>query len=237
MAIVSRQEFADLCGDDVKYLNVYISRKKVVLFDDSGKTLDTKNGINAAFIKRRKEFNAVKKDEKQIIASIPVNPHKVKVPAPAKDEDEGEEVPLDPKMEEAVKSGSLNSVFGRYTAAEYMFMQLRGNAELALTRAEKEKMQLEKAKGELLPIILVTEVYKRYSNNIFNHFESGIEIIADKFCQIMAGGNRDLHTRALEECRHVLKRCIQDAGMETNEDIERLVTEFSISRARGEKKI
>ncbi len=61
MAIVSRQEFADMCGDDVKLLNVYIQRKKVILHDAAGKQIDSDNLINQLYRKKRKEINKSKK--------------------------------------------------------------------------------------------------------------------------------------------------------------------------------
>ncbi len=236
MAIVSRQEFADMCGDDVKILNVYISRKKVIATKEG---IDTKNPINVAYVKKRKQSNAVKKETVEVIKRVP--PAKMQPKAKSLgDEDDSEDnpdVPYTPETIAAMKSGRVANPDDHLSAAEYMFMQLKGNAELAITRAEKEAFQLEKAKGRLLPIDLVTDIHKRYASNIFNHFENGVENMAVKFCQMVAAGDMEKYTAFLEACRHELKRCIAEAGAETAEDIERLIEEFSDNRGRGEKKV
>lgn len=237
MAIVSRQEFADMCGDDVKLLNVYISRKKVIATKEG---IDTKNAINSGYLKKRKEVNAVKKDTAEVIKRIPPN----KIQPRAKnlaDEDENEEnpdVPYTPETIAAVKSGKLEHFSeSDLSTAEYMFLQLKGNAKLSLTRAEKEAFQLQKAKGQLLPIDLVMDIHARYVNNIFNNFENAIGNMAVRFCQMVAGGDMAKYTSFMEACRQELKRSVTDAGRETDEDIERLVAMFSETKARGEKRV
>lgn len=236
MAIVSRQEFADMCGDDVKLLNVYISRQKVVATKDG---IDTKNTLNAGYLKKRKEANAVKKETAEVIKRIPPNKMQPKAKNLADEDDieENPDVPYTPDTIAAVKSGKVVSGDDQLSAAEYMFMQLKGNAKLSLTRAEKEAFQLQKAKGQLLPIDLVMDIHARYVNNIFNNFENGIGNMAVQFCQMVAAGDMSKYTAFMEACRHQLKRCVTDAGRETDEDIERLVAMFSETKARGEKKV
>jgi hypothetical protein len=99
MAIVTRQEFADLCGDDVKSITVNITRKKIILDDDTGKNIDTKHPLNATFIKKRKAWNNAKKESQALIKSIPVNPRKGK----SDEEDPEDELP-DPIDERLLKT-------------------------------------------------------------------------------------------------------------------------------------
>lgn len=235
MAIVSRQEFSDLCGDDVKIINVYISRKKVIATKEG---IDTKNQVNAAFIKKRKDQNAIKKETQQVIARIPKATIQPKAHTLG-DEDGTEDNPDVPYTQEtlrAVKAGNLDGDTGDLSMAQYMMMQLKGNAKLAVTRAEKEKFQLEKAKGQLLPIDLVTDINKGYAKNFLSHYENGLENLAVKFCQMVAAGNMEKYTEFMEACRFELKRCLNDAGKQMDEDIERLIMQYSDTRMRGEKK-
>jgi len=60
MSLVSRKDFSTLCGDDVKKINVWISRKKIILIN---KLIDTENIINKNFLKERQIYNSKNKTE------------------------------------------------------------------------------------------------------------------------------------------------------------------------------
>ena len=60
MSLVSRKDFSTLCGDDVKKINVWISRKKIILIN---KLIDTENIINKNFLKERQIYNSKNKIE------------------------------------------------------------------------------------------------------------------------------------------------------------------------------
>ena len=237
MAEVSRQEFADMCGDDVKTLNVYISRGKVIINNkvDKSKAIDTTHPINKVFIKQRKESNKLKVQTKQIIATLPkaaIHPRQHILPS---DDDEDDEMPesISPETMMALFAGNKGGRRVRGDDDElggmqkWLLMKIKGDAELVSLKVEREQLLLQKAAGKLLPVDLVTEVHRRYATHIFSHFENGIETIAAKFCDIMAGGDQSLYARAVDDCRSVLTSCIKAAGKDVNEDIERLVADFS----------
>jgi hypothetical protein len=239
MAIVSRQEFAEMCGIDPAILRVNIQRKKVIVSGEGGKTIDTDNPINKAFKQKQKAIVVAKKEEKEVIARIPkAQPFKIRE---ADNEDQEDDTPeaLTPEAMMALFAGNKGGRRGKGDdeklggMEKWILMKIKGDAELVSLKVEREELLLQKTAGKLLPVDLVTEVHRRYATHIFNHFESGVESIAMKFCEIMAGGDKTLYTRALDDCRALLTTCIQKAGKDVDEDIRRLVYEFSDKKRLG----
>lgn len=229
MSIVTRAEFAQMCGDDIKALNVYVQRGKVRVGENG---IDTKNPLNKIHLKKRKEFNANKNkgivDAKTVPAFI--NPAPPALPFVIAGEYTRVETP-----NEKVKRESDNE--SDETFAYYQKKKLKGDAEAAVIRAEREQLQLDKTAGKLLPLDMVTNIHKLYARNIFVNFENSLETLATKFCEILAGGDQRLYTRLLQELKQQLDLVITKAGKETDEDIETLIEDYSETRHRGERKI
>ena len=226
MSIVARTEFAQLCGDDVKTLNVYIQRGKVTVGDNG---IDTKNPKNKMHLQKRKAFNDAKKagqiDPKTIPAAV--NYEVIKTP---------DNESTTPKTHTtALKRQSQNA--DDQNIAFYQKKKLMGEAEKAVLSAEREQLLLDKAAGKLLPLDMVTNIHKLYARNIFVNFENALETLATKFCEIMAGGDQRLYTRVLQELKLSLDVVITKAGNETQEDIDTLIEDYSETRHRGERKI
>lgn len=226
MSILTRGEFAILCGDDIKALNVYIQRGKVRVGENG---IDTKNAINKVHLAKRKTFNANK--NKGII-----NPQTI---PPAVKYDDAAKIDPDvtpPETHNAkLKRQSDNS--DDENIAFYQKKKLMGEAEKAVLGAEREQLLLDKAAGKLLPLDMVTNIHKLYARNIFVNFENHLETLATKFCEIMAGGDQRLYTRVLQELKLSLDTVITKAGNETQEDIDTLIEDYSETRHRGERKI
>lgn len=246
MAIITRKEFAEQCGDKVTILNVYIQRGKVTTHGDKGKYIDTENAVNMAYLEDRRFKNGlldgtitppkvvkqVKKPDKQTLQK-PVAVSKTKKPTvktktpvkkPEKIIPEKVIPPVDPEKN-ARDSQRIRQVMTK-TDKELELLQLN---------IEKSRLQLEKTAGKLLPIDLIHDVHKRYARNIFVNFENGCENIASKFCNIMASGDMEMYGRIMEDLRKELNRCITTAGVETTQDIDRLIDDYSETRARGER--
>ena len=66
MAIVTRKEFAELCGKTTNYINNYIIRNQVSVIPPDGKLIDTENPLNILFKKKCKsiERNKTEKERK-----------------------------------------------------------------------------------------------------------------------------------------------------------------------------
>jgi hypothetical protein len=222
MSILTRAEFAQLCGDDVKALNVYIQRDKVRVGENG---IDTKNPKNKMHLQKRKAFNEAKKsgqiDPKTIIPYVNHDLPKVQ---------EGNTSDFTQPERESDNSDDESLAF-------YQKKKLMGEAEKAVLGAEREQLLLDKAAGKLLPLDMVTNIHKLYARNIFVNFENALETLATKFCEIMAGGDQRLYTRVLQELKLSLDAVISKAGNETQEDIDTLIEDYSETRHRGERKI
>lgn len=243
MAIVSRQEFADMCGIDPAILRVNIQRKKVIVCGDGGKSIDTANQINKAFKDKQKTMATARREEKEVISRIPKASTKFKIKEVDSDDPDEDNDPIpDSLSAEQMMALFAGNKGGRRSKGDsdelggmqkWIMMKIKGDAQLVSLKVEREQLLLQKTAGKLLPVDLVTEVHRRYATHIFNHFESGIETIAVKFCEIMAGGDKALYARALDDCRALLTSCINSAGKDVDEDIKRLVFDFSEKKRLG----
>lgn len=59
MPIVSRKQYAELCGDDILKINKWIQRGKISVSAVNKKLIDTENAINATFMADRRRFNGI----------------------------------------------------------------------------------------------------------------------------------------------------------------------------------
>lgn len=229
MAIVSRAEFAELCRMDVKALNVYISRKKIILHDGGGKTIDTENMINMLFKKTRLELQKLKTEEKKVLESIPANPRT------GKSFDDDDEEPLPPPIDknfitEAIKAGGDEGVSGE-NMQSWIRKKMKGDADLVALRVEKEQLLLDKAAGRLIPIDVASNILRSQARSIFANMENAIENIASIYCNVMASGNMEMYARILEEGQKQLAISIERAGADASNDLEIILNEYSDSRA------
>lgn len=242
MGQVSRQDFADLCGVDMDSLRTYISRKKVIVHGEKGKFIDTSNPINKAFRDKRKSNADSKKEMQDIIARIPVNQRKGKPDSFNDDEDDDNPLPesLSPEALLALFAGNKGGRQGKggddsESMQRYIKMKIKGDGELVAAKVIKENIQIEKLSGSLLPIDLVHSIQEVYCKSIFNSFENGCQNFASLICARLVNGDMTLYTQLVGELMAILQKCVDDAGRQAEDDIDRLIDEFSISKGRGEK--
>jgi hypothetical protein len=245
MAELSREEFARLCGDNKAKLNTYIARKKVVVHGAKGELIDNTNPINKAHQRQRQEFNNQKTETNKLFERIGQS----KAVRHGRNNEDGEyadEANSSTPSLEAIDALFIGNQGGRKSsggeeaeraaAKKYMFMKLKGDAELVATRVEKEKILLAKVAGEVLPTEVAFNAHMIYKQSIVLAFETGIMNIANKFCHIMAAGNMDMYTQITEECRRELDRCVKDAGGESNRELEKMIREFNGVKAPTAKR-
>ena len=65
MAIVTRKEFAELCGKSTNYINTYITRNQISVIPPDGKLIDTENPLNILFKKKCKSIERNKTEEER----------------------------------------------------------------------------------------------------------------------------------------------------------------------------
>ncbi|MBB6236504.1 hypothetical protein HDC90_001116 [Pedobacter sp. AK013] len=228
MSIVSRQEFAKLCGDTVNALNAYIGRGKIIFMDESKKKIDTDHPINKAHLKNRIAFLEKKQEQQNLLSSIGPNPRKPPQEFLSQEEDDIPES-FDPGLMTALlsagKSGGKSGGDDDYQ--KWVKMKIRGDAEYISLKVETEKIKLSKAAGESLPIEIALNAHRIYLKTIVTAFENSIMNMANKFCHIMAAGDMAMYTKIVEECRYELNRCVADAGGDTNIELEKMIKEFS----------
>lgn len=247
MPIVTRNEFAEQCGDDVKKLNVYINRGKVSTVPGNKKVIDTTNAINSAFMNDRRRQNLLSSVGLPAVKppKIVTNPPKTGTKKPETGTKKPETVtksPDQPKNTEAVKKAAEPKEIRQKIAEQSARDNKRvdqeiekkaKDMELIELRIQREQLLLNKSAGQLLPVDLVTGIIKRHSSSIFANFERGCVNIASLF----SSGDPVLYAKVLGELKIELSRCVDNAGRQAGEEVDILITDFSQTLLRGQKKV
>jgi hypothetical protein len=229
MPIVTRKEFAELCGfPDAMQLNVFISRRNVSHLPDNKKLLDTDDPINALFIEAKKAQNAAKL---QAVATqdVSVIPKSKRVNKP--------KTGVQPK-EVQQKDKQIVEQLQKNQARVDQDMQKKALEIENLELAKQQKLlALNKAAGQLIPVDLVKGVLKRHSDSIIKSFERGIETLLTIIVQTTSGGDPKVHGKFLGMAKKTLSDCIVAAGEMSEEEITILVDEFSQQLNRGQRRV
>lgn len=240
MPLVSRKEFAELCGDPVPKINVWIGRDKLVLHPADKKLMDTEDPLNKAFIEARQVFNAAKgnpKEEKQ-----PKEPKKklkfvdiegVRAPGRPKKGNEKRVNPAEIQKKERQLAEQHN--ISKLRLDQDMQKKALEIENLELER-EKRKLELQKKAGELMPVDLVMGVLKRHADSINKSFEKGIESLVTSMTHTLAHGNQVVYGKYLGMAKQTLSDCIIKAGKSADEEVSILVDEFSQTLGRGQRR-
>lgn len=261
MPLISRKEYAELCGDRLDAVNVWINKRgKIMTVPGNKKLIDTDNPINAAFITERQVFNTQKKlsgsvpeksksvteKSKSVTKSELHNPPK-KRGRPSKSETEKltPEVSKTKKVlpEKPLKPSEIRQK-ERILAEQNVIAQARmdqdmqkkaQDIELQALRIQSEQIRLDKTAGNLLPIDLGLAVIERNANSILKTFEKGIERIADIYSN-MAGFDPTTRSAFVKECRQELAICVENASKLAEEEINILVDNYAETLMTGQKK-
>lgn len=100
---------------------------------------------------------------------------------------------------------------------------------------ELKHLQIEKIRGELMPVDIVQKIMIVNMQSIFREFESACENIGSVYCEIL-GGNRDHLAKMAEEMRESLQDSIKNAKENSKAEITAVIKEYSATRNRGERK-
>ena len=225
MAIVSRKEFAEMCGDDVKTLNVYINRRKVVLHDADGKKIDTDNLVNLQYKKNRQGINKAKKEAAEIVSHIIPNPRR----NISDDEDnDGQDEQTDSDKYFASKYiAQMGKQGTSFNPEDPYIVKLKKDTELVELKIQKEQILLDKAAGKLIPIDIAASLLRSQARFIFSNIDNAIENIANVYCQIMSNGDMSMYSRIVEDGKKQLSVAIQRAGSDVDKDLENIMNDFS----------
>lgn len=238
MAIVSRQEFADICGVDIKYLNVYISRKKVATVITDKSLIDTENPLNVIWKKNLKK-NEKEKVEKQR----------------AEKRVKKQQLNNDPVIEKTIQE-TYQEVVEVYTKPETPTQrkkrekQNEDDEELvswdlrkkiadtlkAERAAELEEMKVQKMQGNLMPVDLVKQILKMNIQHILKTFENDLVNIASVYCDILAEGDRAKLSELIKKMRISLTDTIRKTESNAAQEIENVIEDYAEARSRGERR-
>jgi len=101
--------------------------------------------------------------------------------------------------------------------------------------AEIKQMQLEKIMGNTLPLDQVMSLMAINYKAIFKSFHSQLKNIASTMVQNLGGSKDDLNA-IMVELEQVLNHIKETSKENSNDDIDRLIEEYSQVRSRGERK-
>ena len=101
--------------------------------------------------------------------------------------------------------------------------------------AEIKQMQLEKIMGNTLPLDQVMSLMAINYKAIFKSFHSQLKNIASTMVQNLGGSKDDLNAIMIE-LEQVLNHIKETSKENSNDDIDRLIEEYSQVRSRGERK-
>lgn len=126
----------------------------------------------------------------------------------------------------------------RKARISFLDMEVRKKqADLSVVErnAEIKQMQLEKIAGNTLPLDITKTLLKVNLQSIMKTFKAELENIATISVEILGGTREDL-VRITNEQDLILTKLIKNAKANADSEIERIVTEYSEVRSRGERK-
>lgn len=225
MSIVTRAEFATLCDRDVKFINVYVSRKKIMPMLEDKSLIDTDNPVNVLFYKTQKKND---QEKKKALKSPPT----AAKPTEQLYKEVVEVVEEKPKR----KTSSKKELDQADDMLSWDARKKRADALKAESQAEKEALTVQKLMGQLMPTELVEQIFRINLQSIFKEFEAGSLNIASTYCDIMAGGKRELLGEVTDKLRESLEDIIARSKESAEIEIENAINEYAETRSRGERK-
>lgn len=242
MSVVSRQEFANLCFIDIKKLNVYISRKDVVVLKDDKSKIDTENKLNLVFKKKWIAKNklettkpkpaASKKTREQNFEEI----YKEVVQTLDPDNDYDDDGPATAPETAASKKTRDKQNDDSDDEWEWEFRKKVADAKNAELRAEIAQLELEKKMGNLIPYDLALSMTSVNIKDIFKTFENDLQTLAAIFCDELAGGDTAKLAKVTIRLREKLTTIVKRVEITAAKEVEVLIAEYSEVRSRGERK-
>lgn len=223
MAELSKEEFAAICRTTPGIINTNIHRNKLV-YDIDTKKLDSDDPINKAFFKKYQRLHDEKKNNEKVQEKIAT----IYDDVVEKVTDKVTKRQQETKATETKKKSKVTN--------DWYERKLQADTLLQEARAEKEKLNLEKAAGKLIPVDLVFDILNIHNHDIFATFQNDAENLASVYCDILASGDRkklsEITTKLSEKLNDVVKRA-KEVSMSS---LEMAIGDYQEVRSRGEKK-
>ena len=151
------------------------------------------------------------------------------------------------KVAPAVETSQSDSYLPKETAEQkaqkkqrlsFQKLELRKKeADVLFTEAQYElkKVQLEKIAGNTLPLDITTNLLKINLQQIFKTFSIEMENLATISVETLGGTRADL-VKITNAQNAMLKKIVETAKINANQEIEIYLQEYSETRSRGERK-
>lgn len=222
MGFFSRKEFAQLCHTTTPVVTTNINRGKIVVED---KKIDSEHPLNKAFFdkyaKKAQESIKKKTDTKDLYKEVV---HTIE----QKSSDE---------VSSKFKSRSRKKEYEKaQEAVDWDVRKKKAEALLKERQAEKEKFNLEKLAGKLMPTEMVFDIIRTHNRSIFATFQNDIENLASVYCDILAAGDRRKLSELTQALSEHLSDVIKRAGDVAKSGVENAVEAYAETRNRGERK-
>ena len=229
MAIVTRKEFAELCGKSVNYVNTYVVRNQVAVLPN--KMIDTENPLNILFKKKCKSI-----DRNREVEARKERKQKKNTPNP-EEEVTSEPIYIYSKKESAEeKSARLRQNEADEEQLSWDARKKRADALQSERKAELSQLQVEKMMGSLMPVDLVEAILRINIQDIFRNFESSCINLASIYCDILGAGDREKLAEITGRLRQELSTIIKRTETSAAQEIENVIADYADSRNRGERK-
>ena len=253
MAILTRKEFAELCGVTPGYLNTYISRKKVVVLKSDKGKIETEEPLNVFFRKNLKLNNSKSKGSRRVNTSPAANIDNSELYNEVVEKIEEQQKIIQHLTKKAtaeptkeivektiiVESGKKESDEEDEEANELYQWEVRkkiADTLKAEKQAEKEALAVEKLMGKLMPTEMVEQIIKINVSNIYKSLENEMINIGGIYCDILASGDRAKLGEIVKRIRESLQRIVTETEDIAFKEIENVINEYAETRNRGERK-
>ena len=263
MALRTRQEFAEDCKTTTAVITTNISRGYVSTVPNDKKKIDDESPLNKIFkkkylqIAKEKEQSVSKPKEKEVLISKPKKRiTKAEADAKKKEFIQAESFKDAIKIVQDDLGLSDEEIEQIYTEPETLVSQVArekqneeeeedlnwkqrktiADALIAERKAELAQLAVDKQSGNLMPVDLVDALFVANIQDIFKTFENETVNLASIYCDILAGGNREMLAEIIAELRVRLTEVIKRIEESSQAQMENIIDEYAEVRYRGEKK-
>lgn len=221
----TRKEFAELCGVAPSYINVNVSRDKVIL-NENGE-VDTALPINLAFLEKR----TGKTETPPVVVVEPKKKSRtVTTPTPKE--------PITKRKETA-----LRNKHGK-TDEEKEHLNTNFEIDNAIKRLELEKKEQEvelnklkiaKLQGDVIPTDLVKVVFSQHFKSVTNAFHQGADNFITEITKMLSL-DREQMVKLRAELVEIINTAVTDSIEESKESLRNIQDEYSQKRGVGERR-
>jgi hypothetical protein len=212
----TRVEFAKRLGKGNNYVGQYLNRGKLMLDDG---LIDDENEVNAAFLARfeSKRGGVVEANPEPRVVASASKPRATKEPASS------------PTKVGATKQAEPGSLLA--------LDQRKKELDIRKTEAEEKllRIKIEKLQGILIPTDAVMMLFAQHFKSVYVAFENAADNMLTEIAQKTKMSSKDqaaFRGKLIESINHAVK----DAVDRSEKDLGHIVSEFSDTRGRGERK-